>query len=396
MSKNKLAAIIVVCTIAIVAAIVVPQVIDGTGIGCDGTVPPDSELPIINHFNADPDEVTANDDAVLCWSVSGASTVTIEPDIGNVALSGDLSVRPHEDTTYILTASNEEGSVTATTQVIGYDGPLPSTGGEIDETINIGSHSLHLYCLGYGNLTVVIDVGIGDSYTNWHDIQEQIAQETQVCAYDRAGYGLSEPGPMPRTSQQVVEELKILLEKAGIVGPYVLVGHSLGGLNMQIFANRYPELVAGIVLLDPPPLDWITGQGFPELRRLAEQETAGLLAAAEQARQAPDPIEKAKADYYETLASEHAMMFEFAEEAAAIESFGDTPLIVLASGVPNPQFGESAEAFQQFWIEQSQALASKSTYGTCIVVEESTHFLYVDVPTLVLDTILQVVGEAQK
>lgn len=365
----------------------------------DGTVPPDSEdseLPVINHFNADPDEVTANDDAVLCWSVSGALTVAIEPDIGNVALSGDLSVRPHENTTYILTASNEEGSVTATVQVIGYDGPSPSTEGEIDEIINIGSHSLHLYCLGYGNLTVVIDVGIGDSYTNWHDIQEQIAQETQVCAYDRAGYGLSEPGPMPRTSQQVVEELKTLLEKAGIVGPYVLVGHSLGGLNMQIFANRYPELVAGIVLLDPPPLDWITGQGFPELRQLAEQDTAALLAAAEQARQASDPIERAKADYYETLASEHAMMFEFSEEAAAIMSFGDTPLIVLASGVPNPQFGESAEAFQQFWIEQSQALASKSTYGTCIVVEESTHFLYADVPTLVLDSILQVVGEAQK
>jgi len=268
--------------------------------------------------------------------------------------------------------------------------------GEMDETISIGSHSLHLYCLGHGSPTVVIDVAFGDSYTNWHDIQQQIAKETRVCAYDRAGYGLSEPGPMPRTSQQVVAELKTLLKKAGISPPYVLVGHSLGGLNMQIFANQYPELVAGIVLLDPPPLDWITGQRFPELHRLATQETEALLAAAEQARQAADPEERAKADYYETCASEHAMMGESAEQAAAIDSFSDIPLIIIASGIPNPRFGNSAEAFQQFWIEQNQVLASKSAHGTCILAAESTHILYSDVPALVLDVILQVVKEAQE
>jgi hypothetical protein len=112
---------------------------------CDGiptpdSLPPDSAprdvqtpsiptegLPVIADFYADPVEVMANDNAVLHWSVSGASMVTIEPDVGDVPLSGDKSVRPHIDTTYILTASNEDGSVTARTQVIGYDGPLTST-----------------------------------------------------------------------------------------------------------------------------------------------------------------------------------------------------------------------------------------------------------------------------
>jgi pimeloyl-ACP methyl ester carboxylesterase len=267
----------------------------------------------------------------------------------------------------------------------------------VDKMVNIGSHGLHIYCIGEGSPSVVIDVGFGDSYTNWHTIQEQMAQDTRVCAYDRAGYGSSEPGPMPRTSQQIVNELKMLLEKVGIAGPYVLVGHSLGGLNMQLFASQHPDLVAGAVLLDPPPLQFITGERFSELYQMAEQETAGLLAAAEQARQVTDSEEKAKASYYQTLASEHAMMMaESAEQVAAIESFGDMPLIVLASGKPNPVFGDSAEAFQQFWIEQNQALATKSANGACILAEGSGHNLYSDVPDLVLDAIRRMVQEARE
>jgi len=264
----------------------------------------------------------------------------------------------------------------------------------VDEMVNIGGHSLHIYCIGQGSPPVVIDVGFGDSYTNWRAIQEEVAQDTRVCAYERAGYGSSQPGPMPRSSQQVVYELKTLLEKADTPGPYVLVGHSLGGLNMQVFASQHPDRVAGAVLLDPPPLGFITGEKFPELYQMAEQETAGLLAAAEQARQSPDPEEKAKASYYQTLASEHTMMLaDSARQVAAIESFGDMPLIVLASGKPNPAFGE---AFQQFWIEQNQALATKSANGTYILVEESGHHLYSDVPDVVLDVIRQIVSEGQE
>jgi pimeloyl-ACP methyl ester carboxylesterase len=261
----------------------------------------------------------------------------------------------------------------------------------VDEMVNIGSHSLHIYCIGEGSPPVVIDVGFGDSYTNWHTVQEGATQDTQVCAYERAGYGSSQPGPMPRSSQQVADELRLLLEKADIPGPYVLVGHSLGGLNMQVFVSQYPDLVAGAVLLDPPPPGFITGERFLELYQMAEGETAGLLAAAEQARQAADPEEKAKASFYETLASEHAMMMaESAQQVAAIESFGDMPLIVLASGKPNPAFGDSAEAFQQFWIEQNQALATKSANGTFILAEESGHNLHLDAPDVVLDAIRQV------
>jgi pimeloyl-ACP methyl ester carboxylesterase len=189
----------------------------------------------------------------------------------------------------------------------------------------------------------------------------------------------------------------MLLEKARVPGPYVLVGHSLGGLNMQVFASQHPNLVAGAVLLDPPPLGFITGERFPELYQMAEQESAGLLAAAEQARGATDPEEKAKASFHQTLASEHAMMTaESGEQVVAIESFGDMPLMVLASGKPNPAFGDSAEAFQQYWNQQNQALATKSANGTYILAEESGHHLYADAPDLVLDAVRQVVQEARR
>ncbi len=272
------------------------------------------------------------------------------------------------------------------------------TGGDVvDEMVDIGGRSQHIYCMGEGNPRVVIDVGFGDSYTNWRAIQEQMAQDTRVCAYERAGYGHSDPGPEPRHSQQVAGELKMLLENAGIEGPYVLVGHSLGGLNVQVFADLYPDLVAGAVLLDPAPLGFITGERFPELYQMAEQETAGLLAVAENARGATDPEEKARASYYQTLASEHAMMMaDSAKQVTAIESFGDMPLIVLASGKSNPAFGVSAEDFQRFWNEQSQALAAKSAKGAYILAEESGHNLYSDAPDLVLDAVRQVVQEARK
>ena len=110
----------------------------------------------------------------------------------------------------------------------------PGSAAEIDKMVNIGTHSLHIRCTGRGRPTVVIDTGVGDTSERWQSFQAQVAQVTRVCTYDRAGYGASEPGPLPRHSQRAADELKQLLENAGVRGPYVLVGHSLGGLNAQV------------------------------------------------------------------------------------------------------------------------------------------------------------------
>jgi pimeloyl-ACP methyl ester carboxylesterase len=100
------------------------------------------------------------------------------------------------------------------------------------QLIDVGGYRLHLHCKSQGHPTVVMDYGLGGISPLWHWVQSQVAKFTSVCVYDRAGYGWSEPSPHPRTSLIMVQELHTLLKKGGIAGPYLLVGHSLGGLNI--------------------------------------------------------------------------------------------------------------------------------------------------------------------
>jgi pimeloyl-ACP methyl ester carboxylesterase len=262
----------------------------------------------------------------------------------------------------------------------------------MDTKINIGTHSLHIRCMGEGSPTVVIDSGIGDTMERWQTFQVQAAQTTHVCNYDRAGYGTSDPGSLPRHSQRAADELQQLLQKAGIRGQYILLGHSLGGLNMQVFADRHPDQVAGLILLDPAPLPFISGQAFPRLYQMLEQQTAGLQLVLESMRQSQDAEALAKLNYLEAIASENAALItENASQVAAIESFGDIPLVVIGSGKPNPAFDAEAESFQLFWIEQNRLLAGKSTHGTFVLAQESSHYIHEDAPGLVLDAIRQMV-----
>lgn len=118
--------------------------------------------------------------------------------------------------------------------------------------IDMGGYRLHIQCEGLGGPTVVLEAGLGGSSLDWSLVQADLAKETRVCVYDRAGYGWSEPGPLPRTSARSAEELHTLLIRAGEPGPYVLAAHALGGLNARVFAGTYPRETAGLVLIDPP------------------------------------------------------------------------------------------------------------------------------------------------
>lgn len=266
----------------------------------------------------------------------------------------------------------------------------------LDTLVDIGSHRLFLHCRGSGSPVVVIDTGMGETYENWQPVIESLSQTTRVCAYDRAGYGQSDPGPLPRDSQRAADELVMLLQQAAVQGPYVLVGHSLGGLNMQVLAARHPEQAAGIVLLDPPPLAWLAGEGFPELRALFNQEAEAMRSAAEAARAASDPQAQAQADFLQSLASEFEQFFgSTARQAASISSFGALPLTVIGATQPDPHFGASSSAFRQFWNEASERLAEKSTHGRFVLAEGSSHQIQLDAPHLVIAEILQLVQAAR-
>ena len=123
--------------------------------------------------------------------------------------------------------------------------------------IGLGSHRLHLLESGRGSPTIVLEAGLMSTVLSWSELQRELAGSFRVVSYDRAGLGWSDMGPMPRTADRIVDELHTLLERAAIPPPYVLVGHSFGGLTMPLFAARFPDEVAGVVLVDPvAPAEW--------------------------------------------------------------------------------------------------------------------------------------------
>lgn len=127
----------------------------------------------------------------------------------------------------------------------------------IGRFVDIGTHRLHVVESGTGSPTIVLEAGLMSTVLSWTELQRELSRSFRVVSYDRAGLGWSELGPMPRTADRIVDELRAMLEKAGIPPPYVLVGHSFGGLTMPLFASRYPDDVAGMVLVDAvAPEEW--------------------------------------------------------------------------------------------------------------------------------------------
>ena len=118
------------------------------------------------------------------------------------------------------------------------------------QLVDIGGHRLHLWCTGEGSPVVVLEAGAGGSSLQWNRVQPEVARTTRVCAYDRGGLGWSDLGPTPRSAARIIDELHILLATAGVSGPYILTGHSAGGLYMRLYASTYPTDVAGMVLVE--------------------------------------------------------------------------------------------------------------------------------------------------
>ena len=122
------------------------------------------------------------------------------------------------------------------------------------QLVDVGGYRLHINCTGEGTPTVVVESGWGDFSETWARVQPEIARTTRVCTYDRAGMGWSEASPEPRTAREFAKELHTLLEKANESGPHILVGHSMGGYTVRVYAHDYPDEVVGLVLVDPQNL----------------------------------------------------------------------------------------------------------------------------------------------
>jgi pimeloyl-ACP methyl ester carboxylesterase len=277
-----------------------------------------------------------------------------------------------------------------------------------------GRHRLHLLEAGTGEPAVIFDAGLPGTSLGWCYVQPEVAKFTRTASYDRAGLGWSECGPRPRTTRQIVAELRTALASAGIAPPYVLVGHSFGGFTAQFFAHTYPEEVAGVVLVDSiHPGEWLEPDA-ETLRRMAAgirmaRRTAWLARLGVMrfyfwliARRAVTPsapgdwvasLQKMPRELlpalralwsqgkpYDTLADQIEALRTSAAQVAEAGAPRDVPLVVLSAG--------NSEAKR---IREHAAAAQRSSRGVHLIAHGSGHWIQLDQPALVVAAIRQLV-----
>jgi pimeloyl-ACP methyl ester carboxylesterase len=258
--------------------------------------------------------------------------------------------------------------------------------------VDVGGHRLHLSCVGEGSPTVVFEAGLANMSADWGNVQPAVAATTRACAYDRAGIAWSDAGPPPRDPQRIAAELHALLGTAGVGGPYVLVGQSFGGLYVRVFAARYPDEVAGVVLVDAShpdmwarlPPEATAGLAPPPWQALAFRGLARLglprLTSAFPAECGLAPRRCAEAKAWSVSAKRmDAYVAEMGAPARdaqvrATGPLGARPLVVLTAGDHRDLAGpQAAVAFEPRWRELQAELAALSTDAEHHLVAGATH-----------------------
>ncbi len=298
---------------------------------------------------------------------------------------------------------------------------------------DVGTHRLHLWDAGKassnGSPTILLEAGLMSTVLSWNEVRNELVKSHRVVSYDRAGLGWSDAGPNPRTVERLVDELHSLLEKAAIRPPYVLVGHSFGGLTMPFFAARYPEEIVGMVLVDPvapeewnPPSEqdrrrveigskvcrraaWLARIGA--IRFIAFLLTSGAKKVADYfvrliSRGTPagsgnvsSPLfwnlpanERAmtrvfwvQEKFCTTIASQLENLPRSAARVAELGNFCEKPVVILsASTIPAKR------------LEEHIALAKRLRHGRHILAETSSHWIMQDQPELVIGAIEGVIS----
>lgn len=271
----------------------------------------------------------------------------------------------------------------------------------VGQRIDVGGYKLHIDCMGQGSPTVILDAGLGDTYVSWRKVQPQIAKFVRVCSYDRAGLGYSDSSPRPRTSDVIAEELHALLQAAGVQPPYVLLGHSMGGYDVRLYASLYPKEVAGMLLVDashpdqenrfPPELKNLEGSWQREAEFLEYTTPFGiprLLGFCDE-----EPVQRAAECNFHSANEGVAELKAFprsAAEAAATGGLGDLPLVVLSHDPEKPSAdlpAGLAKPTNEAWEKMQEDLAHLSTRGTQTIAKNSSHYIQIDRPDVVIDAV---------
>ena len=243
------------------------------------------------------------------------------------------------------------------------------------QRVDVGGHSLNLLIGGQSSATgpaVILEGGLGEGIAGWSSVQAEIAKFAPVVSYDRAGLGQSEPGPKPRSAKQIALELHAALEKAGIKPPYVLVGHSLGGPFIRVFAGMYPSEVAGMVLIDP------SQEAFDDWTKAHPPQES------KEAKAALDKLPQGLRDEDEAVSETY-------KQARAASVPAGIPVMLLTAMRDDNMFAEA----RRVWAEKQKEWIDKVPGGRLIVAEKSDHFIQLREPQLVIDSIREVVEKAR-
>ncbi len=296
-----------------------------------------------------------------------------------------------------------------------------------------GGRRMHMACEGTGSPTVVFDQGGEGAIPNWRFVQPYIAKITRTCVYDRDGFGLSDPPTVSVTGTSTTDDLRILLKLRGETKPIVIVGHSIGGFYGTLYTNRFPDHVAGLVLVD----SGFAGQNNPadpeDRRRLVEDIDKGngeLAKCAQMAREKQltgddlkgcfkmpggmSETEKSytvqalidpkwhEAELSQSLnyfpSADHPESLMWREERLTQRDYGDLPLVVLSAGkVPRGEFHTDASfaEFRDGWHAGHEQLAKRSTRGEFIFIPDAGHFIQRNRPDIVIDAITRVIDMAR-
>lgn len=308
--------------------------------------------------------------------------------------------------------------------------------------VDIGGRRLNLYCVGSGSPTVVLDTGLGGTTADWSRVQARIAHTTRVCSYDRAGMGFSDPAPAPRNAGTAVSDLHVLLQRAGIPPPYVLVGHSIAGLYDRLYADRFPGEVAGMVLVDPSyPHQIQEGDRiYPGYARFIAEDRITLYRRCESAAEkhllvagsatftacglltpaqlrkvcAADGPAMCKIDilqneqqalptFWQAVALELSTFSTTSSAQVAREqrNYGAMPLIVLTAGrgqykdlLPHVTAAQES-ALAAGWKGAHDRIAALSAVGVNFIIPDSTHYIQIDRPSVVVSAVDEVVAQAR-
>lgn len=286
------------------------------------------------------------------------------------------------------------------------------------QLVSVGDHRLHLNCQGSGKPLVLLESGLSGWSQDWALVQPQLAKQTTVCSYDRAGYAWSDEASQARTGLLAVEDLRTMLRTAGLQGPMVVVGHSWGGMLAQMLAQTHPDEVLGLVLVDALHHDqtasmdpdihaqysrnmrlltgsatWLAPVGLTRLARMPASVVLDKLPIAEQAAARGLAMQSKN---YRALYTEYMGIDPALDVARNLPPVPPVPTVVLSTNdLSEFPPGWDTDTMRQHWIAGQRALAQE-TAAKHVVVADAGHYLQLERPELVIASVLEVLHQVRR